>query len=141
MEWDVEEEEEVLYGLSGRKADSFHFYFSAKSRVDFRPRNLVWNSAGKQNRCVFTCTCRDFVPIQICHLSQPALSTRYCHFDPAWNRGRCACISNSIKDPPSVQDPAAYVFFCHQHNVPTRPFLPLRSAAKNFITIPEVLNK
>jgi hypothetical protein len=38
------------------------------------------------NSCVFNCTCRDFVPIHIFHLSQPALSTRYCHFAPAWNR-------------------------------------------------------
>jgi hypothetical protein len=29
---------------------------------------------------------RDFLPIYICHLSKPALSTRYCHFAPTWNR-------------------------------------------------------
>ena len=40
----------------------------------------------RSKRCVFNCTFRDFVPIHICHLSQPALSTRYCHFAPTWNR-------------------------------------------------------
>jgi len=36
-------------------------------------------------RCVFDCSSRDFVPICICHLSKPALSTRYCSVAPAWN--------------------------------------------------------
>ena len=40
----------------------------------------------RSNRCVFNFKCRDFVPIYICHLSQPALSTRSCHFATAWNR-------------------------------------------------------
>ncbi len=44
----------------------------------------------RSNRCICNCKCRDFSPIYICqlrsNLSQPALSTRYCHFAPAWNR-------------------------------------------------------
>ena len=32
------------------------------------------------------CTCRDFVPIHICHHSLPALSTRFCRVTPTWNR-------------------------------------------------------
>jgi hypothetical protein len=45
---------------------------------------LVFRS--KSNRCILNFKCRDLVPIYICHLSQPALSTRYCHFAPTWNR-------------------------------------------------------
>jgi hypothetical protein len=39
----------------------------------------------RSNRFVFNCTFRDFVPIHICHHSQPALSTRYCRVVPTWN--------------------------------------------------------
>jgi hypothetical protein len=46
--------------------------------------NLVWNFCRKPNRCVFTFSCRIFVPIHICHLFQPALSTRY-YVQGAWN--------------------------------------------------------
>ena len=45
---------------------------------------LVFRS--RSNRCVLNFKCRDFVLIYICHLSQPALSTRCCHFAPTWNR-------------------------------------------------------
>jgi hypothetical protein len=41
-------------------------------------------SCERLNRCVFTCAFRNFV--HICHLSRPALPTRYCHFAPARNR-------------------------------------------------------
>ena len=40
----------------------------------------------RSNRFIFTFSCRIFVPIHICLLSQPTLSTRYCRFAPAWKR-------------------------------------------------------
>ena len=41
----------------GKKTESFHFYFSAQSRVEFRPRISCGISAGKPNRSVCSCTC------------------------------------------------------------------------------------
>ena len=49
-------------------------------------RNLVWNFDRKAESLRFFWRMPKFLRIHICHLSQPALSTPYCHFAPAWNR-------------------------------------------------------
>ena len=69
------------------------------------------------------------MPIHICHLSQSALSTRYCHFAPAWNRPAPRALHLKITSSECLQpvlttlrflgaEHVAQVHSIHDHNAP-----------------------
>ena len=71
--------------LPTRRAQVFDRVWKQRTGSNFKGSKVRFFRS-RSNRCIFTFSCRIFVPIHICLLSQPTLSTRYCRFAPAWNR-------------------------------------------------------